>query len=179
MSRIWFLVALAAGFVGGIGASIPLHSRAMMNTPTSDKQSHVTASKHQEHAEHQAAKGAHSGHVDHGAHKHGKPLQIAAGPNAPTLGFDLLKDAAGGWNLHIKTTNFRFSPETVNGPNADGEGHAHVYIDGRKIARVYAPWFHLASVPSRPYKLRVTLNANDHREFVVGGAPLTVIKTIK
>ena len=63
---------------------------------------------------------------------HGGTIALPSGPDAPTLDFRVVRDAASGWNLHIVTTNFRFAPERANAPHRPGEGHAHVYVtEGR------------------------------------------------
>lgn len=104
------------------------------------------------------------------AHHHGHlPVD---GPQAPKVALDAQPDAMTGWNLHIRTENFRFAPERVNQAHRAGEGHAHVYVDGKKLARVYGPWLHIESLPPGRHVLRVTLNANTHDDLTVGGAPV-------
>jgi len=73
-----------------------------------------------------------------------------------------------GRNLEIITENFRFAPEHAGSENVAGEGHAHLYIDGKKIARVYGPWFYIPEPGPGTHSVRVTLNANSHQDFVVG-----------
>ena len=109
---------------------------------------------------------------------HGGTIDLPAGPGAPTLDFRVAKDAASGWNLHVVTTGFRFAPESVNGPHRPGEGHAHVYVDGKKVARIYGPRFHLGVLPPGEVTLSVTLNANDHSALAIAGRPLKAEKTI-
>ena len=109
---------------------------------------------------------------------HGAAIELPAGPDAPTLDLQVARDAKSGWNLHIATTNFRFSPERASGANRAGEGHAHVYVDGRKISRIYGPWFHLDGLPPGKAEIAVTLNANDHSGLAVAGRPLRAVKTI-
>ena len=109
---------------------------------------------------------------------HGAAIELPAGPAAPTLDLQLAKDAKSGWNLHIATTNFRFAPERASRANRAGEGHAHVYVDGRKIARLYGPWFHLDGLPPGKAEIAVTLIANDHSDLAVAGRPLRAGKTI-
>ena len=116
--------------------------------------------------------------AEENAHDHGKLLSLAKGPDAPTLDIELMKDKVGGWNLHIITANFRFAPEVVNQNHAVGEGHAHVYLNGEKLARVYGPWFHIATIPEGEVVVKVTLNANDHRALAIADMPLAVEKTI-
>ena len=112
------------------------------------------------------------------AHRHDTPLSLPAGPDAPTLDLRIEKDPVGGWNLKIETGNFRFAPEAVNGAPAANQGHAHVYVDGEKLARVYAPWFHLGALPRGRHVISVSLNANDHRPLAVDGTPLEASRTV-
>lgn len=122
-----------------------------------------------------AAKGGegHSGHhhdADHGhAHAHG--LHEAEAP-IPQLQVQVLRDAAGGWNLRLRVDNFRFTPEAVNQTHQPGTGHAHVYINGEKHGRIYGAWHHLAPLGPGRHQLRVSLNTNDHREYAHQGRPI-------
>ena len=107
-------------------------------------------------------------HKDH-AHAHGKVLMMPAGRAAPSLKILLTRDAVRGWNLHVQTRNFKFAPEHASGKHVEGEGHAHIYVNGKKIARLYGPWFHIGELSAAGAEVRVTLNANDHRDLMVGG----------
>ncbi|MFO7289073.1 MAG: ZIP family metal transporter [Bacillota bacterium] len=109
--------------------------------------------------------GASSSHDSH----HHAPLEVPGGLPVPSVEMKVEPDAKGGWNIHLSTSHFRFAPERVNGPHRPGEGHAHLYVDDRKIARLYAPWFHLDSLPPGTHTLRVELNSNDHRPLTHRG----------
>jgi hypothetical protein len=76
------------------------------------------------------------------------------------------QDELQGWNIQINTTNFTFTPQKFGQPHVVGEGHAHLYLDGEKIARVYGPWYHLSGLLPGTHILKVTLNANTHDEYV-------------
>ena len=89
-----------------------------------------------------------------GQHDHDQMIDLPDGANAPKLGLKLHAEA-GGWNLQVLTQNFQFSPENVNTAHVEGEGHAHVYVDGNKIARIYGPWFHIGSLPEGAQTLSV------------------------
>ena len=67
------------------------------------------------------AAGKHEG-MDHRAHQTHAPLNLPAGPNAPTLGVALTKDAKGGWNLQIVTENF------LEAYHVEFSGEAHVAL---------------------------------------------------
>ena len=41
-----------------------------------------------------------------------------------------------GYNLEAKVSNFRFAPEDVNTAAKPGEGHAHLNVNDKKIARL-------------------------------------------
>lgn len=119
-----------------------------------------------------AAHGAHQTGAND-THHHGGMLMLPDEADAPTLDASLQPDPASGWNLHIRTTGFRFSPENANLGHVAGEGHAHVYINGGKYARIYGPWLHIPSLPKGLVTVEVTLNSNDHRPLGVAGKMLT------
>ncbi len=104
--------------------------------------------------------------TDHGGTKHDEVLQVGA-RNAPVVGISVTEDAMSGWNLKIHTENFRFAPENASSAHVAGEGHAHIYINGKKVARHYGNWFHIANLPQGDNTIRVSLNANDHRQLAV------------
>jgi len=106
------------------------------------------------------------------AHSHDAVVSVPPGPGAPTLRVSLARDASAGWNLHVETAAFRFAPERASGPHVPGEGHAHVYVNGEKVARLYAPWMHFDALPEGA-TVTVTLTTNDHRQLAVGDMPLS------
>ena len=88
---------------------------------------------------------------------------------APTVKLFLEKDAKAGYNLHVETTNFIFTPENVNKENVMGEGHAHIFINGEKLGRLYGNWYHIKSLPQGNATVTVNLTANGHETYVVHG----------
>jgi len=95
---------------------------------------------------------------------------------APRLEIDAVKDPTGGFNVQIITSRFRWSPEHVSGAFVPGEGHAHLYLDGIKIGRVYGSWFHVnaAQFASRAGEqlVSVELVGNDHAPYAALGVPI-------
>jgi len=59
-----------------------------------------------------------------------------------------------------------------------GEGHAHVYLDGRKIMRIYNNWFHLNtyqfSTRAGEQLLSIEFVGNDHAPYTMQGLPVGV-----
>lgn len=78
------------------------------------------------------------------------------------------RDSNGGWNLHIMTKNFKFTPGNAGATDVPGEGHAHLYVNGKKVGRVYGEWFHLL-IPKGENKIKVTLNTNSHKDYFKDG----------
>jgi hypothetical protein len=101
---------------------------------------------------------------------HGHDLwEIPPGQLIPTIQLTVHEDLMSGWNLEIQTTNFQFSPETVNQEPQLNRGHGHLYINGEKISRVYGPWLHVPSLPSGRNEITVELNADNHQPFAYQG----------
>ena len=108
----------------------------------------------------------------YGAHHEHIPMEVP--PEWPTPGIDLViePDPMNGYNLHLVVTNFRFAPEHAGEDSQPGEGHAHLYLNGTKIARVYGPWYHLPQPPEGDYDIEVSLHANGHQMLTIGGDPI-------
>jgi len=109
---------------------------------------------------------------DMGAHQH-KRIEIPPSQPIPTVNLVVHPDKMQGWNLEVKLTNFRFAPERVNTNSVTTEGHAHLYIDGKKVTRLYSSWYYLSSLERGQHKITVTLNANGHEELVHNGKPIS------
>lgn len=117
---------------------------------------------------------------DHSQHNHGNTEARSFGKNTPipSVQLSIKKDTMGGWNIHIETDNFRFAPENVNTDNVPNEGHAHIYVDGFKMARVYSHWFHLKTLTPGQHDITISLNANDHSQWVNQGQAISTTQTI-
>ena len=96
--------------------------------------------------------------------------------DAPTATMNIEKDPTGGFNVRVVTTNFTWRPEMASMEYVPGEGHAHVFLDGRKIMRIYNEWFHLNTYQfaTRAGKQLVSIEfvGNDHAPYTIQGAPV-------
>lgn len=118
----------------------------------------------------------HAGHGDAG-HDHSQMTQWATGVPLPDLSLVLFTDTKSGVNLQISLTNYTMTPEVVGEADQAGGGHAHVYLNGDKVGRVYSDWVHLADAKSGDV-IRVTLNGNSHSGWMGPNGPLAAEVTV-
>ncbi len=112
-------------------------------------------------------------------HDHMSPYEVPEGTPVPTLAVEVLPDPMAGYNLRLDTTNFTFAPEHVSTEPVPGEGHAHLYIDGKKITRVYQPWFNMPPLSPGSHEVRVELSANNHSPYAVNGELIDQTVTVE
>jgi hypothetical protein len=109
-------------------------------------------------------------------HSHG--VYEVSAEEAPKVELIVTEDTKSGYNIKIAATDFTFTPESVNGENVIGEGHAHLYVDGQKVGRLYSPYYHYDGDFEGTKLFTVTLNANDHSEYTVDGDPITATQSV-
>ena len=88
------------------------------------------------------------------------------GEPAPRLALSVAPDG-DGWRVSIEAEDFTFSEEFVDLYHVPGMGHGHLYVGGMKMGRLYAPEAYIGALPKGQHEIRVTLNTNDHRAYVV------------
>ena len=82
--------------------------------------------------------------------------------------FELIQENSNNWNIFLNIKGLKFSPENVGKQHIDGQGHAHVFVDGVKHGRMYSNWYHLGFIDFGS-EITVTLNSNNHKAFIKGG----------
>ena len=100
------------------------------------------------------------------------------GEPAPAISLEVQPDD-GGWTVQVLAEDFTFSEALAEGPHIPGTGHGHLYLGGLKLQRLYAPVARIGALPPGRHELRVTLNTNDHRAYVVDDAPVTATAVIE
>ncbi len=92
----------------------------------------------------------------------------------PSVKIQLEADPVDGFNLYLAAENFTFTPEAVNREPVPNEGHAHLYINGEKTARLYSQWRHLPETlfSEGVNRVELVLNANDHSTWGLAGEPI-------
>ncbi|MFW8594917.1 hypothetical protein [Cribrihabitans neustonicus] len=162
MSRSLALFAIGLVFGGGAG-----FVTAAGNGVTFDGHDHGGPAHHG------------GGQAEIAGHAHGTATDLPAGGDAPRVALEVMKDPMSGWNLQATTENFRFAPQNASAADAAGEGHAHVYVNGEKVARLYGEWLHIPSLPAGSAEVTVSLNSNSHSPLTVKGEPVTASVTVQ
>jgi hypothetical protein len=163
MDRSIPLLVIGLVFGGGIGFLV-----AASNGVTLDGHDHGT--------DHAADTTTQEAEHDHSQHDHSATQDVTGA--APTLDITMIPDSAAGWNLHLNVNNFHFAADHAGQSAIDGEGHAHLYVNGTKIARIYGDWYHVGSLPEGIAVVEVGLYSNDHKALSVDGQPIKQSVTI-
>lgn len=111
-------------------------------------------------------------HGDEHGHGHHGALMVPADQPVPQVTLTVTPDAVAGWNVRVQTENWQFAPEHVNQASVTTEGHAHLYLNGEKLTRLYGTWYYLPSLPTGEHTLSVSLNANGHEALTYNGQPI-------
>lgn len=101
--------------------------------------------------------------------KHGY-VEVPEAYKVPTVTISVTQDQSKTWLLEVETENFTFAPKKVgaNIPSYN-EGHAHLYINGEKVNRLYGKYYNLGTLKEGKNKIKVTLNSNNHGTLTNNG----------
>ena len=105
------------------------------------------------------------GEMAHGS-KHEVPSDEAK-PSVTILPSSEL--SADGLRIDIDVSDFEFIRVPDDAPHSPGRGHAHLYLNGLKLGRLYEPTASVGALSPGKYFLRIVLNTNDHRAYSVNG----------
>ncbi len=102
---------------------------------------------------------------------------VGEGEPAPQVSLSVSPDG-DGWKITVNTDQFQFSDALTGLYHVPGMGHGHIYVGGMKIGRLYQPEVRIGALPKGEHLVRLTLNTNDHRAYVVDDLPVTATATI-
>ncbi|MEM7271235.1 MAG: copper chaperone PCu(A)C, partial [Pseudomonadota bacterium] len=102
---------------------------------------------------------------------------VGEGEPAPAVALKVLPDGEG-WRIVVETDEFEFSDALTGLYHVPGMGHGHIYVGGMKIGRLYQPEARIGALPKGEHLVRLTLNTNDHRAYVVDDEPVTATAMI-
>lgn len=105
-------------------------------------------------------------------------FELPPDARAPAVTVDVEPELGGGYLVRIDAEGFRFAPAQSGQGHVPGEGHAHLYVDGEQVARLYAPVHHLGDLPPGRREIAVALSTNDHRLYARNGEVLRSERTI-
>jgi hypothetical protein len=105
-------------------------------------------------------------------------METHMAPAKMTAELRVSKDRKMGYNINVRTTAFRWAPWNASKPHVQGQGHGHLYVNGKKVTRLYGPWYFLGDLKKGRNVIKVTLNGNDHGDYVRDGAPIAVSKVV-
>ncbi|MEM9650534.1 MAG: hypothetical protein AAGA65_00470 [Actinomycetota bacterium] len=115
------------------------------------------------------------GHDDHG---HSEPLEVPDGMAVPTISVTAEADTTSGHNLFITLEDFEIAPESASLDAVDGEGHLHLYVDGKRQGRFYNTALYLDGLEPGEHEVMVEVSANNHAAYAVDGEPIRAMTTI-
>ncbi|WP_138417093.1 hypothetical protein [Aquibacillus sediminis] len=107
---------------------------------------------------------ANPSHAEHGY------VEVPDGYDVPSVKIAVTMDQSNTWLLEVQTKNFTFNPKKVGaGLPSYNEGHAHLYINGEKINRLYGNYYNLGKLKQGKNTITVTLNSNNHSVLMNNG----------
>ena len=110
---------------------------------------------------------------------HHKTVMIEEGQPIPQVDLVVYEDSVKGWNLEIKLDNFQLTPQDVNSDNKLNQGHAHLYVNGKKVTRIYGNWYYLETLPPGSNEVKISLNTNGHESLMYQGKMIEDIEIIE
>jgi hypothetical protein len=111
-------------------------------------------------------------------HDHDRTIAIPTGQAVPTVKLVVVPDAIAGWNMEIQLANFTFNPAQMNQSSQTTEGHGHLLLNDRKVARIYGTWNHIPKLPQGKNVIKVVLMTNQHETLTHSGQPIVGEVTI-
>ncbi len=107
-------------------------------------------------------------------HSH-MPIEIPEEIATPALSLSIYQDTVSGYNLELSIERYSLIPPpadlttmeelmvpTINKNSGFVEGHAHLYVNGEKIQRIYGNYIHLPATLFKPGINQLTVSINNH-----------------
>ncbi|MEV6961618.1 hypothetical protein AB0M97_20930 [Streptomyces sp. NPDC051207] len=91
---------------------------------------------------------------------------------APRVRVEVQPDEDGSWDVRLTLRDFRLSPPGTRARPVPGQGFAHLYMDGRLVARLRTPEHRLPAVPRGTHQVTARLYADDGTVWAVDGEPV-------
>lgn len=100
--------------------------------------------------------------------KTASPAAPTQEPGRPDPGMEVTYSLQGDdLQLKLTVTNFSFSLENMGKENKFGEGHVHLYLDGKKVAKIFEPEFTYKDIKAGTHEVVIELAHNNHESYGV------------
>lgn len=102
------------------------------------------------------------------------PVAVPDGTPIPSLSIQVKRDWMSGLNLTLLTENYSLVPPreglsmavlmqpSIDPESGIAEGHAHLYINGEKVQRIYGDHVHLPETLFKPGLNQINVSINNH-----------------
>ena len=103
------------------------------------------------------------------------PIEVPDGAPKPALSIDLVADSMNGYNLYLLTQRYSLTPTpkslmtmsdmmeaTIDDKTGFVDGHAHLYVNGEKVQRIYGNAVHMPQTLFKKGINVVTVTINNH-----------------
>ena len=102
------------------------------------------------------------------------PVEVPAEVATPSLSLSVSRDWMAGLNLELHVADYELRPPpsgldmaalmqpSINTETGLAEGHAHLYINGLKVQRIYGPNVHLPEALFKPGLNQINVSINNH-----------------
>lgn len=70
-------------------------------------------------------------------------------------------------HLTLAVQQFNFSLENMGKENKHGEGHVHLYVDGKKVAKIFEPHYVYTGLTKGKHQVMLELAQNNHESYGV------------
>ncbi|MFI0165968.1 hypothetical protein [Streptomyces sp. NPDC017095] len=114
------------------------------------------------------------GKVLDGTDETGRNLREVPPQGAPEVAVEVAPDPAGGWDVRLALRRFRCSEPGTRPVAVLGRGLVHLFVDGRRVARLRSRTHHLPAglVPHGTHRITARLYADDGTVWAVHGKPV-------
>lgn len=107
---------------------------------------------------------------DDSEHSHNDTYEYVDHDTLPEVKIESLsKDANQKWGMKVSFSNFKIDEAAVDTANEPGVGHAHVYVNDKKISRLFSTLYVFEQDLEVGDTVRVGLNTNDHKAYTHDG----------
>ncbi|MFC0273101.1 hypothetical protein ACFFIX_16915 [Metabacillus herbersteinensis] len=107
-------------------------------------------------------------------------IELPKGHKVPSIKGSVKQNASGSWLLHLETENFTFTPEKADSNELQyNQGHAHLYVNGEKIKRLYRHSYQLGNLKEGPNQIKVTLNTTTHGVLTFHNKEIAYYETVE